>query len=185
MYKVRDALDLLDQRALVDLAAARDVRGARSNDERRQVLARSYRGNAAAFLADLPRSELLFLAREWGLGGRGAAIASKSRDELSALLLPCFAENGAGPRSGRAHTQAAPALAAEEDVDAGLGLTLTERGVNLAESYGGGLDPSSVAWALSGSGQGKRRGTLEGIADPSRIGTALGWKASVLEKGEA
>lgn len=74
--KIRDALNLFDQKTLVAMAERRDVRGARSNDERRGVLARSYRGDATSFLRDLTRADLLLILRAGADGLRSIRNAS-------------------------------------------------------------------------------------------------------------
>lgn len=109
MFKIRDALDVLEQRTLIALAEQRAVRGARSNDERRKVLARSYRGDAVTFLGDLTRDELLLVARELGLSERGARVASKSREDLAKYLLPSFDESSAPTDEKPAKALARPA----------------------------------------------------------------------------
>ena len=114
MPKIRDALNLFDQKTLLALADARDVRGARSNDERRTVLARSYRGDAPAFLGDLTRAQLLFILRAWGAAERGSAVGTKTREELVPLALRLFDESAPGPSSAGSSAKA-PRLAALPD----------------------------------------------------------------------
>ena len=90
------------------VAETRDVRGARSNDDRRSVLARSYRGDAAAFLGDLTRANLLLILRAWGAAERGTAMGSKSREELIPIALHLFDDVAAGVPATSAVAKASP-----------------------------------------------------------------------------
>jgi len=118
MPKIRDALNLFDQKTLVSMAETRDVRGARSNDDRRSVLARSYRGDAAAFLADLTRANLLLILRAWGAAERGTAIGSRSREELIPIALRLFDDVAPGSPATAAGAKSAPPLALPTQLDA-------------------------------------------------------------------
>jgi hypothetical protein len=91
LRRIRDALDRLDQLALIRLAERRGVRGARSNDERRETLARSYKGDAASFVDDLQRADLQAIFRytieRAGLSYFVSEVESASRQRLATILL--------------------------------------------------------------------------------------------------
>jgi len=112
MIKIRAALNLLDQRTLVQLAESRGVRGGRSNDERREALARSYRGNGNALVAELSRADLQMILRELELTSRADRISTRSRDELAAILLASFDEgspvSGGGARPSKEREKVQP-----------------------------------------------------------------------------
>lgn len=59
MVAMRSFLDPLGRDALVRLCQLRDLRPARSNDQRRSLLAYSYRGDISALIADMYRYELV------------------------------------------------------------------------------------------------------------------------------
>lgn len=59
MVMVRDFLNPLGRDALVRLCQLRGLRRARSNDERKSLLAYSYRGDIAALIADMYKYELV------------------------------------------------------------------------------------------------------------------------------
>lgn len=94
MATIRNALDRLGRDALVLLGRTRDLPGARSNDDRATQLARSYRGDAATFLADLRRADLLEILRQpWSVDGvdyRAAGITGATKEELQRVALPLF-----------------------------------------------------------------------------------------------
>lgn len=94
MLTVRDGLDQLDRDALMELAAKRGVKGARSNDDRRTTLSRSYRGDVQAFLGDLSRSALIHvLAGPWQHGDtpyRAGDIFHRPTAELRRIALELF-----------------------------------------------------------------------------------------------
>lgn len=102
MFSVREGLDRLDREALVALAEVRGVRGARSNDDRRSTLARSYRGDATTFVGDLRRADLInILANSWAFGGveyRADKIFHEPTSELRKVALELFTSEGVPKR---------------------------------------------------------------------------------------
>lgn len=95
--KIRDLLDLLE---LFDLPAVDrlvEIRGAdgRSRSDRREGLARSYRGDHAAFVADLRKPDIALLingvAGEWG--DYLPRADRTSREDLERIALQLFADD--------------------------------------------------------------------------------------------
>lgn len=95
--KIRDLLDLLDlfdKPAIDRLCELRAIRG-RSRPDRCEGLARSYRGDHAAFVADLRKNDLALLvngvAGEWG--DYLPRADRYSREDLERIALQLFADD--------------------------------------------------------------------------------------------
>lgn len=95
MPTIRDALDRLGRESLTRLTVTRGLAGTRANDDRRSSLARSYRGDAAAFAADLDRAELVSLLQTtWLVDGvelRATRVTNTPKEYLQTLLASLLA----------------------------------------------------------------------------------------------
>jgi hypothetical protein len=94
--RVRDCLNSLTTDAMLRLCEMRDLR-ARSHDDRRSKLARSYRGNLAALFSDLRREDLVELLTDVWLDESGRAYRLRtgsglSKAELEAIALDVCSE---------------------------------------------------------------------------------------------
>lgn len=97
MSTTRTLLDCLGRDSLVRLIVARGLPRSRENDERRETLARSYRGDVAALINDLTHAELVDVFRQlsFHVDGEDCYLSNPGkyrRDELRLFAARAFAE---------------------------------------------------------------------------------------------
>jgi hypothetical protein len=99
MITIRQLLEHIGQSGLRRLMRRRGLPPARRNEERRQALARSYRGSIAAFVHDLQRSELVEIFRQVPLqrAGKEYYLRNLRKYRLNALRERAVREFAAPP----------------------------------------------------------------------------------------